>query len=136
MRRYSRTDVNFLLDGLLLLLFVALCACSTIIEFVFPAGPQADGWLLWGKSYIEWSRFRFAILAAMSAAVLLHVMLHWSWVCGVVISRVGHKRAGAASHDDPNRTLWGVSLLIVVINVIGAVVAVAALTIQPPVVGP
>ena len=136
MRRISRTDVNLWLDALLLLLFVSLCACSTILEFVFPPGPQANGWLLWEQSYSDWSRYRFAILAVMAAAVLLHVMLHWSWVCGVVASRLGRKGAGATSHDDPSRTLWGVSLLIVVINVVGAVVAAAALTIQSPVSGP
>jgi Domain of unknown function (DUF4405) len=136
MSRISRTDVNFWLDALLLVLFVALCACSTILDFVFPPGPQANGWLLWGKSYGEWSQFRFAILALMAAAVLLHVMLHWSWVCGVVASRLGRKGAGGTPRDDPSRTLWGVSLLILVVNVVGAIVAAAALMIQSPISGP
>ena len=31
-----------------LLLFLALCTLSVILEFIFPVGTQADGWLLWG----------------------------------------------------------------------------------------
>lgn len=136
MRKFTRTDFNFYLDAALLVLFIALCGCSVIIEFVFPPGPQADGWSLWGRSYDEWSLFRFSLLAIIAAGVLLHLMLHWSWVCGVVASRLGRKKPGAAAHDDPARTLWGVGLLIVVVNVVGAVVAVASLMIQAPTAGP
>jgi hypothetical protein len=129
---YSRTAVNLFVDALLLVLFVTLCLLSVILEFVFPVGTQADGWTLWNHDYGEWSRVRFAVLSAFAAAILLHVMLHWSWVCGVVASRMGKKKAGTA-HDDPSRTLWGVGLLIVVVNVIGLVVAAASLSIQSPV---
>jgi hypothetical protein len=135
-RKISRTDVNFWLDFALLLLFLTICTTSVILEFIFPSGPQADGWLLWGRDFSQWSRIRFALLATMAAAVVLHVMLHWSWVCGVVASRLGAKKSGAVAHDDPSRTLWGVSLLIVVVNLVGLIVAVAALTIQAPVVTP
>lgn len=135
-RKLTRTDVNFWLDFLLLLLFVAVCTLSVILEFIFPTGTQADGWLLWGYGYGEWSRIRFVVLSALAAAIVLHVMLHWSWVCGVVASRLGAKKGGAGAHDDPSRTLWGVGLLIVVVNVVGVVVALAALTIQSPVAGP
>ena len=132
-RKFSRTDFNFCLDALLLLLFLALATTSVIIDFVFPPGVRAEGWLLWSKTYSEWSRFRFGTLAALAAAVLLHVMMHWSWVCGVVASRVGGKKSGpAAAKDDPSRTLWGVGLLILVVNLVGADVAVAALSIHAP----
>ena len=131
-RRFTRTDVNFCLDALLLAFFVVLCTSSVIIEFVFPVGVHAEGWLLWGQSYAAWCRFRFSILAAMAGAVLLHVMLHWSWVCGAIASRIGSKQTGAAAKDDPSRTLWGVGLLILVANLIGVIVAAAALSIHAP----
>jgi heme/copper-type cytochrome/quinol oxidase subunit 2 len=136
-RKISRTDVNFLLDALLLLLFIAVCVLSVILEFVFPPGTQADGWLLWNSSFNEWSRLRFYVLASMAAAVVLHVMLHWTWVCGVLSSRLGGKsNQKSAKHDDPSRTLWGVGLLIVIVNLVGAVIAAAALMIRGPTPGP
>src|SRR6478752_1878098 len=110
-RKISRTDINFLLDGVLLLLFVMLCSCSAILEFVFPPATRAEGWLLWSKSYNEWSRIQFGILSLLAVAVLLHIMLHWSWVCGVVESRIGEKSKRKVANDDPNRTLWGVGVL-------------------------
>lgn len=134
-RKLSRTDVNFWLDGLLLLLFSAVCTLAVIREFVFPAGPQSEGWLLWGRGYAEWSRAEFVLLATFAAAIVLHVMLHWNWVCGVITSRLSKKKA-AAANDDPSRTLWGVGLLIVMLNIVGGVVAAAALSIHGPLAGP
>ena len=132
-KRITRTEANFCLDATLLSLFVALATCSVIVEFVFPPGPQADGWLLWSWTYVAWRRLQFGLLATLAAALLLHVMLHWSWVCGVIASRLGRKKPGhAAVKDDPSRTLWGVGLLIVLINLVGLVVAAAALSVQAP----
>jgi hypothetical protein len=136
-RKISRSDINFLLDALLMLLFVAVCTCSVILEFVFPAGTQADGWLLWNSSFNEWSRFRFYILASMAAAVVLHVMLHWSWICGIIASRLRSELTEKpVARDDPSRTLWGVGLLIIIVNLMGAIIAAAALTIHAATPGP
>ena len=131
-RRLTRTDINFCLDFLLLLIFVALCTCSVIVDFVFPIGTNANGWSLWTQSYASWSRIRFWILAALAVAILIHVMLHWSWVCGVIAGRLGKKGKSVAVPDDPSRTLWGVGLLIFLINVIGMVIAAAVLSIHAP----
>jgi hypothetical protein len=132
-RKLTRTDINFLLDAILLLFFVALCICSVILEYVFPAGTHADGWTLWKRSFNQWSDYRFRLLSAMALGVLIHVMLHWTWICGVASSRMrGKSSGGPAAHDDPSRTLWGVALLIVIINLAGAIIAVAALTVRAP----
>ena len=131
-QKLTRTDVNLWLDAVLLLLFVALCICSVILEFVFPPGTQAEGWKLWSRSYNDWSRFRFGLLAVLAAAVLLHVMLHWTWVCGVVKSRTRRKAQPKPPNDDPSRTLWGVGLLIAIVNVGGFIIGLAAITIKSP----
>jgi hypothetical protein len=55
-RKFPLTDFNFCLDALLLLIFLALATTSVIIDFVFPPEVRAEGWLLWGKTYGEWSR--------------------------------------------------------------------------------
>lgn len=130
----TKTDVNFWLDACLLVVFSVLCWNSVVVRFVFPAGPEADGWTLWGWGYDAWAGFQFATVCLLAAAVVLHVMLHWSWVCGVVASKLRKKKGAAApvAKDDASRTLWGVGLLIVVFNLIGLGVAAALLTVQAP----
>ncbi len=80
----SRTVINFLLDVALLTAFVALAATAVIIRFIFPVGTQADHWMLWGYGYDAWVGMLFNMLAVLALGILVHVMLHWNWVCGVV----------------------------------------------------
>ncbi|MCA9185124.1 MAG: hypothetical protein KDA99_05870 [Planctomycetales bacterium] len=137
-KKMTRADWNFWLDVFLLLNFMALIWAMVIVQFVFPAGPQSHGWLLWGWTYVDWCNVQFAVLCVMVAAILLHVMLHWSWVCGMVSSRLKRRDAdgnvlpGGKRWDEGTQTLIGVGLLIVVLHVIGVAVAAAWLTIQPP----
>lgn len=128
----SRTTVNFWLDCLLLVLFLLLSWVSLVIRFVFPTGPSAAGWSLWGRGFEWWSTLQFVSLCALAAAVLLHVMLHWNWVCGV-IANWRKKRSGNASRPDSGtQTIWGVGLMIVILNVLGLGLAAAVLTVQAP----
>ena len=127
--RSNRTLLNFWLDSALLLLFVALGTVAVIVQFVFPPGIAARGWTLWGMSYGQWCSVQFALLCVMSLAVLVHVMLHWSWVCGVISRQLLSRRH---LPDDGVRTILGVALLITLLNVVGIVIAIANFTIQAP----
>lgn len=129
-RGWTWNDVNLALDGLLLLAFVALGTVGVIVRFVFPPGPAAKGWTLWGLDYDAWSGIQFGLLAGLAVGILVHVMLHWSWVCHVLAARVFRRQSGRV--DDGLQTIYGVGLLIVLLNVIGITVAAAVLTIRGP----
>ena len=108
-RRLSRTLVNFWLDAMLGGVFVLLSITAVIVQFVFPPGIAARGVSLWGMSYGQWCSLQFALIATLGLGVLVHVMLHWSWVCGVLARRI----LGQSSlPDDGIRTIYGVGLLI------------------------
>jgi hypothetical protein len=126
----SRTLLNFILDSLLLAAFGVLVWSAVVVRFVFPPGTSAAGWLLWGMSYDQWISLQFAMVAILALGVLIHVMLHWTWVCGVVAARLGRGRK--TKLDDGTQTLYGVGLLIVIFNLLGLAIAAAALSIQPP----
>lgn len=126
----SRSAVNFLLDLILLIAFCTLIACSTIVRFVFPPGTMAQEWSLWGLNFDQWTSLQFGMVATLAFGFMLHVMLHWSWVCGFVAQRLGKGKKGKV--DDGWQTIYGVGLLIVVLHVLGGFVAAAALMIQGP----
>jgi len=130
----NKTLINFWLDSLLLVVFLLLCWSSILIRYIFPTATDSEGWRLWGLDYLAWTDIQFATLCVFAAAVLLHVMLHWTWVCGVVENWVRKRRGpdATAKADTGNRTLWGVGLLIVICNVLGLGIALAALSIQGP----
>ena len=131
--KLNKTIVNFWLDAFLLMLFTVVLLVTAIVRFVFPAGTAADGWTLAGWSYDQWVDVQTVAISLLALGVLVHVMLHWTWVCGVIASRLSRKRDKKAKIEDGTRTLWGVGLLIILVHVIGIGIAVAVLTIQGPV---
>ncbi len=130
--RISKTVVNFVLDATLLVLVAALLFIAAVLRLVFPAPTIADGWTLWGSGYDGWANLQFVLVTLLGLAILLHVMLHWSWVCGVAMTKLLKRPPRKAKLDEGQQTLWGVGLLIVIVNVIGLLVGVAYLTIQGP----
>jgi hypothetical protein len=129
----QRTKLNFWLDTLLAVLFVILFWVAMVLRFVFPPGPSARGWTLWSATYQQWCDLQFGILVTMAMLILLHVMLHWSWVCGVVASQIARfRRSGKARVDSGTQTIYGVGLIVVIMNVLGLAFAVAYLTVQRP----
>ena len=126
----SRTSLNFILDSGLLILFTGLVWSSSVVRFVFPPAYESRGWQLWDLGLSEWMNIQFAMLSLLALGVLIHVMLHWSWVCGVITSRLSRGKKGKL--DDGVQTIWGVGLLIVILNILGAAIAVAAVAIQEP----
>lgn len=121
--------INFWLDAFLLLLLMILGWATATLQFVFPPPTTAAGWTLWGLSYDQWRDFQFGSVCALGLGVLLHVMLHWNWVCSVVATQVLHSRQRP---DEGMQTIYGVATLIILLHVIGAGVIAALVTVQRP----
>ncbi len=127
--RVSRTLVNFWLDSLLLLVFVLHSIAAVIVQFVFPPGVAAKGWTLWSMNYGQWCSVQFFFLSALAFGIVVHVMLHWSWVCGVIARKLLHQRD---LPDDGIRTVYGVGLLILLLLSGATVVGIAMMSIKMP----
>jgi len=129
-RGWTWSEINLALDIALLVAFVFLCIAGVIVRFVFPPGPAAKGWTLWGLDYDAWSGVQFGLLSLLAVGILVHVMFHWSWICNVTASRFASNRRSRV--DGGMQTIYGVALLIVLLNVIGVTVAAAMLTVKGP----
>jgi hypothetical protein len=125
----SRTLVNLFLDGLLLLLVVSVLGTTSILKLVFPPATQSVGWTLLGMDYDGWANVHFALLAMIMLCILVHIMLHWNWVCGVIATRLLGRKGKV---DDGWQTLYGVGTLIVVLAVLGTLLVAAQLIVQGP----
>ena len=130
---FTRTHVNFALDCALLLVFVALLWVAVVVQMVFPPGTVAAGWTLWGLSYTHWADIQFGLLCVLALGILVHIMLHWTWVCGVAVKLLRRGQTGEKKTlDDGTRTIYGVATLIVILHVVGLAIAAASLAIQAP----
>lgn len=128
----SRTIVNLLLDVVLLLILLFLVGSASVVRFVFPPGTAAKGWKLWGMDYDGWANLEFATLCVILLAVLVHIMLHWNWVCSVIAARVFQLKGTGARPDEGSQTLYGVATLIAFLSAIGILLVFATLTVRSP----
>ena len=126
-----RTIVNFWLDAFMLVVFLLLLWSSTVIRFVFPPATSSSRATLWGGTLDQWIDFQFIILCLLALLILIHVMLHWTWVCGVLATRFLRAHDGRKpTFDDGTRTLYGVGFMIFLLNVMGLATAAAVLMIK------
>jgi hypothetical protein len=128
-RRLSVSVINFWLDASLLIVLSVLGWVSAVLQVVFPAPTTADGWTLWGLTYDQWRDVQFGSLCIFALGVLLHVMMHWNWVCSVIATQIVRTRQRP---DEAMQTIYGVATLIVLLHLIAAGVIVALLCVRHP----
>jgi len=128
-----QTMVNFWLDSVLLVNFLTLIFVAVIVQFIFPPAEASVGYTLWNMTLSQWMDVQFGVLAVFCLGIVLHLMMHWTWVCGIVGSRLLRGRDGKKRvMDDGQRTILGVGLMIVLLNIMGLGIACAALAIRAP----
>ena len=128
-----QTIINFWLDVALLFIFLALVWVSIIVRFIFPPAGAAAGYSIWNLRLNQWMEVQFGILAAFFFGIILHLMLHWPWVCGIIGGRLFRTRDGKKRvMDDGQRTIFGVGLMIVLLNIMGIGIALAELAKESP----
>ena len=124
---------RFVVDVVLFLAFLALLWTHSLTQFIFPRGTQADGWILWGLTYDQWTRVSFGCLAVFTLCVLVHLILQWRWVCNFISTRLSRRKNGErVILPDGIKTLYGVGTLITVLTALGMLLAVAEIMIKAP----
>jgi hypothetical protein len=79
---------NFLIEGLTLLVLMAMVATGLMLEFRLPSGSGGGhgGVALaqLGLTRHEWGDIHFYLSLAFMALILIHLYLHWRWIWGLV----------------------------------------------------
>ncbi len=126
-------NFRFLVDVILFIAFLALLWTQSLTTFIFPSGTEADGWILWGLTYDEWTMVSFGCLVVFTIGVLVHLILQWRWVCNFISTRMVPRKDGErVILPDGIKTLYGVGTLIAVLTTLGMLLAVAEIMIQEP----
>lgn len=106
---------------------------TAIVQFILPDGLKAPGWTLWSLNRTAWQRIQAGSIAVFGLLVLLHLILHWSWVCSFVSSRLSKALGRPVSVNESSRTIWGVATLIFVLTCMAAVLMAAEFcVVRPP----
>lgn len=120
------TAVNYWLDLLLLVNFLILLWVTGVNQFVMPSESEPAA-QLWGRDTRWWRDLQFGCTLTLALGVLLHLMLHWNWLCCVTNTHVLGRDPG---RDNGTRTLLGVGLIIAVLHVLAAGLLLAAWSLE------
>ena len=84
-----RATVNFIVDAIAFLAFVCLTVTGFVIKYA-PHGRPGGGpglsenWL--GVPHHAWGEIHFVASVVFVVLVLVHIVLHWTWIKGSVKS--------------------------------------------------
>jgi hypothetical protein len=98
--------VNFWLDAVSLLVMLALAVTGGLMYFVLPAGTGHSRHLF-GLGRHDYGLIHSYLAVAVVILVAVHLILHWSWICGVVA-----KARGKPTPSLPVQKAWGWALLL------------------------
>lgn len=102
----NRTSINFWLDLVSLVVMVGLTATGALIYLVLPPGT-GHHLSLFGLSRHDYGDVHLVLAVAALVLLILHLLMHWSWVCCVTA-----KLAGRSAPSPSAQRGWGLSLLI------------------------
>jgi len=112
--------LNFVVDSVTLLTLLWLVLTGLLIEFILPprrgTGVQR---FLWGMDRHDWGDVHFWTAAALGGLLVLHVALHWKWVCATAARLFRPDREGQQPSSAAARTAYGAALLAVLAAVVG-----------------
>lgn len=109
----NRTSVNFWVDFFLFFAMIGLVITGLIILFTLPLGTDRT-MLLWVMSRHDFGVVHSWFAAAAVLLTVVHLALHWEWVCCFVGSSCADQVPCRSS-----RILWGVSFAVVMALLIG-----------------
>lgn len=120
----ARGTLNFIIDAVTFMVMLTMIATGLLVRFVLPPG-SGERRSLWDYTRHDWGDVHFWLAVALGGLVLVHLALHWGWVC----SLVSRWFAGADAHGRPksalHRNFIGVMLLLAVTGLIGGFLWVA-----------
>jgi hypothetical protein len=84
-----KNTLNFAVDVITLLVMLTMVATGLVMKYALPPGSGGKGLMLWTLTRHEWGDVHFWLSVAIAALLVLHVLLHWAWVCGTIRRLMG-----------------------------------------------
>lgn len=125
----KRNTLNLLVDLASALVMFGIVATGLLIRYVLPPG-SGHSKTLWTWSRHEWGDVHFWIAVAAGVLLLVHVALHWQWVCVTTMRLVRRAENDRGYPGGVARNLAGIVLMACLIGFFIGFVWVAQTQVQ------
>jgi len=129
----KRNTLNFCVDLASFLVLFALLVTGLLIHYVLPPCGNCSGGgsgeskelTLWGYGRHDFGKVHFYLALGTASLVLLHICLHWSWVCATCCNLLG-----LTSISPERQQRYGILLLLILMAATIALLYLAKLQAQ------
>ena len=125
----KRSTVNFVVDVLTLLVVLMMIYTGLLLKWVLPPGSGHTK-VLWGYARHDWGQVHFWIAVALGGLLLVHLFLHWTWICAMVAKAVRHGKADTAKMGAKTQYLYGLGILAAVVVLFVLLLSVASMSVE------
>lgn len=107
-----RSTANYAVDVLTFLVILLMIWTGTILYFVLPPGSGSGQGAreLLGWTRHDWGDLHFYLAAGLVGLIVVHVALHWSWVC-MLTRRIVTRRAPDHALSAFRRNIYGIAFI-------------------------
>jgi len=77
----TRNTLNFVVDTITALAAIAVAVTGLMLAFVLPPAHGRGHDLLWGWTRHDWGDLHLCLGLTVVGLVVVHLALHWTWVC-------------------------------------------------------
>jgi len=110
----KRNIINICVDLVSFLVMLGLIWTGFLIHYVLPLGTggrHSEPLLtLWGLGRHDYGNIHFYLALILIGLMVIHVWLHWSWICTIVNKLVGKESTGSN-----HRTTYGIVLFAIIV---------------------
>lgn len=110
-----KTTLNLAVDLAACVVMMLLAATGLIVRYFLPAGSGGRGGgsqlALWGLGRHDWGAVHFWLSIALGVLIVLHIVLHWSWVCTTTRRHLPSFAQWPSATSQRVQNLYGIGLL-------------------------
>lgn len=110
-----KQTMNFYIDLAACVVMILLAATGLILRYVLLPGSGGRGGgsqlLLWGLGRHDWGGLHVWLSIALGVLIVLHLVLHWSWVCATTRRCLPSFAQWPSSTPKAVQNLCGIGLL-------------------------
>ncbi len=122
-----RNTLNFAIDFVTLLIMFGVAMTGLFLRFVLPPGSRGGaGRSLWSWDRHDFGDLHFYLVLGLLSIVVVHLALHWNWVCVTVRNWFARGGGPAAGRHSWLRPASGVLALTLIVSA-GAVLFMVAM---------
>ena len=112
----KRNTLNFIVDLITFLVMWGLITTGLLMKYVLPPGT-GHRLAVSGMTRHDWGEVHFWLAVSACALALVHVWLHWQWVCATTRRLLTRSESEGPTKSKAPRAAWGIGLIMVMVGV-------------------